>query len=418
MFVPEPLPAGVLADPMFVAACAARQIGPVFQAVRKTGVGAAEIARRTGLTTSRVTEIMSGGRVVESMAVIERIADGLRIPGRMLGLADRQWEGLTVATGYEPAAVPEAWEILDMLMHSTASDAALRRLEHVVADTAFRYPSTPPAESRQVLRRQLAGVHAMLARPQAVDARRRGVRILAVVSGLLGLANHDLGHRVEADGFFDVGTAAATEGEADDLAAWVLTMHSIAEYTAGRSTAAADLLRKAVVRAEAAPVRRLAWVTANLARTLAACGDQEPARAALEQATKLLDSADEPVHGLDFFTAPRLEGIAGETCAHLGEYDDAAALLVTAIGRRDAADIKGRSVLALDLAEVRLQQGDVHEACAIARDALDLASATVVKPLVVRAQGLRRSLAPWAHERPVLELTARVKELEALLVRV
>jgi transcriptional regulator with XRE-family HTH domain len=418
MPAPEPLPAHLLADPAFAAACAARQIGAVFYAAaRRAGIGPAQIARRTGLSTSRVSEIMTGGRTVESMAVIERIADGLHIPGRMLGLADRPWEMASEITTYRPAAVPETWEVLDMLSRTTASDAALSHLEAAVADTAFRYPSTPPAESVPTLHRQLAGVHEMLARPQSLAARRRGVRILAAVSGLLGLAHHDLGDRVRSDAHFHLGAVAAGEGEADDLTAWLLTMQSIVEYTAGRQDASAGLLRQAAVHAEAAAPRRRAWVTANLARAVAASGDRAGALAALDQAAHHLDLADEPLGGLDFFTAPRLDGLAGETYAHLGDHDAAGTLLETAINRRAAADVKGRAVLTLDLAEVRLAQGALDAACALAHEALNVANGSVVQPIVLRARAFERSVAPWAAERPVRELAARVRESGAQLVR-
>ncbi|MFE4976585.1 hypothetical protein ACFRAR_31350 [Kitasatospora sp. NPDC056651] len=353
------------------------------------------------------------------MDVIERIADGLHIPGRMLGLADRSWEAVATPAGYRPAAVPETWEVLDMLSRSTASDAALAHLEAAVADVAYRYPSTVPTESVPVLQRQLTGVHEMLARPQSLTARRRGVQILAAVAGLLGLAHHDLGDRSRSEAHFHLGAIAAGEGEADDLRAWLLTMQSIVEYTAGRRDTATSLLRQAVAHADDAAPRRRAWITANLARALAAGGDRSAALAALDQAAHHLDLAEDgPIGGLDFFTAPRLDGLAGETYAHLGEHDAAGRLLETAIGRRAAADLKGRAVLTLDLAEVRLAQGDFDAACATAHSALDLAGATIIQPIVLRARALQASLAPWSAERPVRELATRVRESGAQLVRV
>ncbi|WP_344336079.1 helix-turn-helix transcriptional regulator [Kitasatospora putterlickiae] len=416
---PEPLPAHVLADPAFVSACAHREIGSVFQLARRAGIGPAQLARRTGLSISRVTEITSGGRTVSSMDVIERIADGLRIPGRMLGLADRPWEQTPGPFAFGPAAVPETWEVLDMMSRSTASDSALTHLEAAVADVAYRYPSTPPAESVPALQRQLVGVHAMLDRPQSIAARRRGVRILAAVAGLLGLAHHDLGDRGRSEAHFHLGAVAAGEGEADDLTAWLLTMQSIVEYTAGRRDTAAVLLDQAdALAATAAPRRRRAWVAANRARAVAAGGDRPTALAALDQAAHHLDlSEDEVVGGLDFFTAPRLDGIAGETYAHLGEHDAAGRLLEAAISARAVADVKGRSVLTLDLAEVRLAQGDLDAALGTAHAALDLAGTAMVQPLVLRARAFQQALAPWAAERPVRELAVRVRESSHQLAR-
>ncbi|MEV6976248.1 helix-turn-helix transcriptional regulator [Kitasatospora sp. NPDC093806] len=418
MPAPEPLPAHVLADPAFVSACAQREIGAVFQLARRAGLGPAQLARRTGLTTSRVTEIMTGGRTVSSMDVIERIADGLRVPGRMLGLADRPWEPTPGPTTYRPAVIPETWEVLDMVSRSTASDAALTHLETAVADVAYRYPVTPPTVSVPILQRQLVGVHEMLDRPQALAARRRGVRILAVVSGLLGLAHHDLGDRSRSDAHFRLGAVAAGEAEADDLTAWLLTMQSIVEYTAGRRDTAAALLDQADAIAATAAPRRRAWIAANHARAVAAWrGDRTAALAALDQAAHYLDLADEPCAALDFFTSPRLDGLAGETYAHLGEHEAASRLLETAIAARAEVDVKGRAVLTLDLAEVQLGQGALDAACATAQAALDLAGATVVQPLLLRARALQQALAPWAAERPVRELVARVRESSQQLAR-
>ncbi|MEU6232640.1 helix-turn-helix transcriptional regulator [Kitasatospora sp. NPDC047058] len=405
-------------DPQFAAACATRRIAAVFQAAKRAGIGPAQIARRTGLSTSRVTEITTGGRTVSSMDVIERIADGLRIPGRMLGLADRPWEATPGPAVYQVASVPETWEVLDMLSRSTASDATLAHLEAAVADAAYRYPMTPPAESVPVLQRQLVGVHELLGRPQSLAARRRSVRILAVVSGLLGLANHDLGDRRRSDAHFHLGRTASDEGEADELTAWLLAIRSIVEYTAGRQEHAAELLRQAVALAAGAGPRRRAWVAANHARALAARGDRAEACAALDQAAHLLNTAaDYPIGGLDFFTSARLDGIAGETYVHLGEYGAAAKLLEAAIGRRAEADIKGRSVLTIDLAECRLGQGDLDAACELAHAAFDLAGSTVVQPLILRARSFQTALSPWRSAGPVRELATRVRESEHQLAR-
>ncbi|WP_380282091.1 hypothetical protein [Kitasatospora purpeofusca] len=267
--------------------------------------------------------------------------------------------------------------------------------------------------------RQLAGVHEMLARPQALAARRRGVRILAVVAGLLGLAHHDLGDRTRSEAHFHLGAAAASEGEAGDLTAWLLTMQSIVQYTAGRRDTAAVLLDQADAVAAVAAPRRRAWVAANRARAVAAArGDRATALVALDQAAHHLDLADDPGGGLDFFTAGRLDGLAGETYVHLGEHEEAGLLLETAIRHRANDDVKGRAVLTLDIAEVRLGQGDLEAACATAHAALDIAAATVVQPMVLRARALQRALSPWATERAVLELAERMRESSRQLVRV
>jgi hypothetical protein len=76
-----------------IEACRVRDFARVFRLVKtKAGIYPSMIARRCDLTPSRVGEVIAGRRQLQHMDVIERISDGLRIPGHMLGLARRPWE--------------------------------------------------------------------------------------------------------------------------------------------------------------------------------------------------------------------------------------------------------------------------------------------------------------------------------------
>ncbi|MFD6862607.1 helix-turn-helix domain-containing protein [Streptomyces diastaticus] len=91
--LPPELPAGLLTDPAMIDACRRRDFGAVFRLVKaRAGVYPSMIARRCDLTPSRVGEVMAGRRQLVHMEVVERIADGLRIPGHLFGLARRGWE--------------------------------------------------------------------------------------------------------------------------------------------------------------------------------------------------------------------------------------------------------------------------------------------------------------------------------------
>ncbi|MGH4011005.1 MAG: helix-turn-helix transcriptional regulator [Pseudonocardiaceae bacterium] len=65
---------------------AARDITAVFRILRDAGVSQLRIARATGQRQSEISEIVSG-RQVQSVAVLERIADGLGVPRGWMGLA-------------------------------------------------------------------------------------------------------------------------------------------------------------------------------------------------------------------------------------------------------------------------------------------------------------------------------------------
>lgn len=90
---PQELPARVLTDPELIDACRARDFSRIFRLLKaRAGLYPSAIARRCDLTPSRVGEVIAGRRQLLHMDVVERIADGLRIPGHMLGLARRPWE--------------------------------------------------------------------------------------------------------------------------------------------------------------------------------------------------------------------------------------------------------------------------------------------------------------------------------------
>lgn len=90
---PRELPARLLTDPEMISACRARDFGVVFRLMKvRAGIHPSMIARRCQLTPSRVSAVITGQRHLAYIDVIERIADGLCIPGHMLGLARRPWE--------------------------------------------------------------------------------------------------------------------------------------------------------------------------------------------------------------------------------------------------------------------------------------------------------------------------------------
>ena len=76
-------------------ACATRNFREIFRLVnRRTGSSHADMAAAIGkMTSSRVSDIIRGVRGVRGEQVIVRIADGFGIPGEMLGLPRRPWEG-------------------------------------------------------------------------------------------------------------------------------------------------------------------------------------------------------------------------------------------------------------------------------------------------------------------------------------
>ncbi|MEV4620507.1 helix-turn-helix domain-containing protein [Asanoa sp. NPDC049573] len=88
----EGLPRGLFADAVVAHALATRDFGVVFAAAKAAGMSFNAIAAATGMKAERVSLVARGAASVTALATVERIADGLRIPGAMVGLATRAWE--------------------------------------------------------------------------------------------------------------------------------------------------------------------------------------------------------------------------------------------------------------------------------------------------------------------------------------
>ncbi|GAA1499827.1 hypothetical protein [Streptomyces synnematoformans] len=105
-----------------IKACRERDFSQIFRLMRRAGMYPALIARRCELTPSRVGEVIEGQRVVKDMSVIERVADGLRIPGHMLGLARREWEGASTGPVPPDGELTEAFPVDDGLRVMSEGD--------------------------------------------------------------------------------------------------------------------------------------------------------------------------------------------------------------------------------------------------------------------------------------------------------
>ena len=95
-------------------ALARRDIAQVFCILRDAGVSQASIALATGQKQSEISEIISG-RQVQSILLLERIADGLGVPPGWMGMA------------YEPDQAPTAQE--DTQVEGLSDDNLLRGIQ-------------------------------------------------------------------------------------------------------------------------------------------------------------------------------------------------------------------------------------------------------------------------------------------------
>ncbi len=122
--------ADLLTDPAARRALAERDIAAVFRMLRDAGVSQVKIALATGQQQSEISEIVSG-RQVQSVAVLERIADGLGVR--------RGWMGLA----YVPDLEPEPAAPVDASTEQECGDNLLRHAAAVLYGEPIFGPADP-----------------------------------------------------------------------------------------------------------------------------------------------------------------------------------------------------------------------------------------------------------------------------------
>ncbi|MGR8010417.1 helix-turn-helix domain-containing protein [Streptomyces hypolithicus] len=134
---PGPLASDVLDRADVRAALIEHDFAAAFALIKKWGgLSQNRIASACQLTPGKVSTIISGSQRVTSFDVVRRIADGLRIPGGLLGLAPRPWEHQQQtqhppeSPGARPAASEVPWRpdaTTDLAADLTRSDLVMDR---------------------------------------------------------------------------------------------------------------------------------------------------------------------------------------------------------------------------------------------------------------------------------------------------
>jgi hypothetical protein len=318
------------------------------------------------------------------------------------------------ATRLELAAEAEPWLLARALEASAVGQAALDALEQAVGEFARSYPSTAPTVLARPVLEHFRDVTRLLDSPLPVARRQRLAVVAGHLAGLAGSLAFDLRDEGRALAYFKVAVQAADDAGSPDLAAWALATRSLIPTYTGDPAAALRLLLEAQDRARGhVSPSRLAWLAALEARAQAGLGDPAASLAALSRADRAIERA-EPAGGRfanDFFDRPRLAGFRGTSHLLLGQSKPAQAALADVLALRDPADVKGRSLARLDLAQAHVQDRAIEEACAAVVDALAIHRENRVGPILRRAREVRTSLEPWRDDQPVRDLDEQLRPL-------
>ncbi|MEU8975430.1 hypothetical protein AB0D11_40520 [Streptomyces monashensis] len=432
---PQELPARLLTDPEMIEACRVRDFSRVFLLVKsRAGIYPSMVARRCDLTPSRVGEVISGRRQLLHMDVVERIADGLRIPGHMLGLARRPWETpqALIATEREAPHLPELEpdrqaaaslpgpdvdSILALTDRTNLNAGTLEAFRSSIEDYWRRDDQHGGEALRPAIVGQLRYVVGLLKQNPPPSIRSHLYGIAAELARLTGWTYFDARQYNQARAYFTEALKLAKEIDDRQFMANVLACMSLqATYqdkpadSLALATGAQDQARSS----RGTTPRVLSMLSMREAFAHASLGNRDSTHRAITEAHRYfaqIRPSDPDPSWVTYFDEPKLIVDTGIAHGRLGEAATAEPLIADALRREDHTKHRGRAFHTFWLARTQLDQGKLDMACQTATRALVSASTVASERVTGHLREFYDQLAPHRQEPVALAFEARLREL-------
>lgn len=390
--VQRSLPQHLLRDPEIKKALASRRFSAVFAAAKAAGMSYYAIGDAIGVKSERVAEVARGRGTITGIDTVERIADGLRIPGAMLGLATRHWEydqpalaareedpmerrkllrGALAAGAVMPlTSLADVRKDIDQaLAYSGAQDVTA--VEAAAERHSRGYHGRDPDDVLADLVNEMAQAVHLLKQHHPKSVRNDLARAIGQIGGLTAIVLHDQGRGDEALRWFATAAEATKQAGDRKLHAWILARRAMVPLNYGAPQVAARIAEQSR-RAAGASTSAAAALAASVAARAYALSDQPAeAVAALRDADRiagLLSSAESSGTWLGY--SPQKHQVhRSQALTQLGdsraarESQDAGLSLTTPAGMT-------YTLLLLDAAICLHRDGDSTGACDTAADVL------------------------------------------------
>ena len=247
-----------------------------------------------------------------------------------------------------------------------------------------------------------------LLRNAKTSSARAGLALpLAETALLVGrMAFFDLQRPEVAQDYFDTALDAAMESGDRAMESAVLTHMAFVPAFAGVAGPARALMARAHrVAFDSVTAAQQSWMLAVEAEVETKLGNPDLAASLISRSETVLhsDPAKQPVpQWLDFFDAARLASFKGFCHLSTGRPQLAARALEQTLRTLPESAVKQRSIALADLAQARVQQGELDESVRLLDAAINTLRENWYATGVDRVDGVRRSLA--AHNAPARAL--------------
>ncbi|MFD9908833.1 helix-turn-helix domain-containing protein [Streptomyces sp. NPDC059063] len=431
---PQELPARLLTNPGMIDACRMRDFARVFRLVKvHAGIYPSMIARRCDLTPSRVGEVMAGRRQLVRIDVIERVADGLRIPGHMLGLARRSWETPTALAvtehesgrsevprqGAVSVALPgsEVDGLLALASQATPTPSTLQALRASIEDYWRRDDQHGGEALRPAVVGQLRYVVGLLGESRTEPIQQDLYAVAAELARLTGWTHFDARQYSQARTYFAEALQLAKQIDDRQFMANVLGCMSLQATYQDKPADALAYVNAAQDQVQAAAgttPRVLSMLSMREAFAHATLGNTTATHAAIAEAHQQfgqIQRGDADPAWVAYFDEPKLIVDTGIAHGRLGEAATAEPLIADALRREGGTNRRGRAFHAFWLARTQLQRGKLDQACQTATEALESASAVASRRVTGHLREFYDQLGPHQREPVAVAFEARLREL-------
>ncbi|MEU9045828.1 MULTISPECIES: hypothetical protein [unclassified Kitasatospora] len=408
--VPDRLPAGLLSNPEMIAACRRRDFAAVFRSLKLAGIYPSLIARACDMTPSRVGEVMSGKRKIEKIDLIERIADGLHIPGGMLGLASRTWEQEALVP--QPRRRPPEPSAGGQGLNAPIDPELF--VSHLRGAMPGHYKAANLLGSRHALDAVTRHVQLLDRLQQDAGGRARDelLTIGARTAEFLGWLNQDLGHFERALYWSDRAMEWAQEAGDDVMAAYVLFRKSN-QATAQRNAQKAVSLARAAQRSVGATHRIRALAAQQEAQGHAMMGNPRFAQAKFDEAHEVAAAPDDS-HAADdaldlaYCTPTYIEMQRANCLIELGDPHTAVGMFEAELRVLPPVYRNDQGVYLSRLARAYAVSGEPEQAAAAADRALSIAVDTESARAMSELSSAGKALQRWSAVPEVATFISRL----------
>ncbi|WP_327073377.1 hypothetical protein OG196_15505 [Kitasatospora purpeofusca] len=406
---PDRLPAGLLSHPEMIAACRRRDFASVFRLLKLAGIYPSLIARACDMTPSRVGEVMSGKRKIEKIDLIERIADGLHIPGRMLGLSDRPWEQAGLVP--QPRRRPPGSSVGTRGLNAPIDPELF--VNHLRCAMPGHYKSANLLGSRHALDAVTRHVQLLDRLQQDAEGHARDelLAIGARTAEFLGWLNQDLGSFDRALYWSDRAMEWAQEADDDVMAAYVLFRKST-QATAQRNGQKAVSLARAAQRSVGATHRIRALAVQQEAQGHALMGNPRFAQEKFDEAHGVAASPDDShaddALDLAYCTPTYIEMQRANCLIELGDPHRAVGMFEAELRVLPPIYRNDQGVYLSRLARAYAVSGEPEQAAAAADRALSIAVDTESARAMSELSAAGRALQRWSAVPEVATFTSRL----------